>query len=113
MPSSRDSVGLARAHPLTKAKAQAMAPVLHRAQKKNVFLKFRGTNPRLEAPLPRYFSCATFRDSAILQPCRQSKNAPPGDGLLGTLTTYLLQCGQSDSSCRAVPSKDRDIVAEV
>ena len=49
-------------------------PVFHRpkkksfrrftAHKKKSFRRFFGTNVRLEAPLPVYFSCTTFRHSA-------------------------------------------------
>ena len=41
----------------------ATSPVLHRPQK-NVISPIFCTNLRLEAPLPVYFSCTTFRRSA-------------------------------------------------
>ena len=40
------------------------APVLHRPQKKSE-KPISGTNPRLEAPLPPFYSRTTFRISAI------------------------------------------------
>ena len=42
---------------------QFRTPVLHRPQK-NVISPIFCTDPRLEAPLPVYFSCTTFRRSA-------------------------------------------------
>ena len=58
------------------------------------------TKLRLEAPLPVYFSCTTFIRSLYRNfgYTFGSQNAPPGDELVGALTTGW----QSDSSFRAL-----------
>ena len=76
--------------------ARAVPPVLYRpCTKKKTTV---GTNPRLQAPLPLYFSC-TFRHFAITPAAPSIQNAPPGDVLVGAF-----------GPC---PLKDRDIIGEV
>ena len=81
-------------------------PVLHRPQ--NNFLPILGTNPRLEAPLPLYFSCTTFRNSVITlaTPSIQKR----------TTRRWTLRCShykRVKATVVFVPCKDRDIVAQV